>query len=622
MIGDTQISCADLALELGLKQPFSDKEVVPGQTRAAELLKILEGTSEETLTEAERSVYVARAREALAAIAERRGPGDAAFSDQPGDGGGGTSPSRWPLPPFSILIAPEAVKTDARNEVNSKGRVLQETLSGFGVAAQVLEEYTSVGPKVVRYGVLPTGKGERKTKVEQITRLKKDIQRVLQAKSIRMLDPVPGTPYVGIEVENPSPTIVRLREILESPEYQLACAKSRSRLVIVLGRDVAGKVRFFDLAKAPHVLIAGTTGGGKSVCVDTILCSLLMRTTPEDVRLVLVDPKKVGLSFYNEIPHLLGPVITDVTTVAPMLRTMKQRMQDRYELFQQLKVRDLEEYRQLRAKRRHAGDSSLSPIPAYIILIDEMANVMLAEKDEVEPLLCDITAMGRAAGIHVILATQRPIVEVITGTIKNNIPTRIGFMVPQAVDSRVILDQGGAEILLGQGDMLYLSEGTPAAERMQCALTETEEVERITRYWQKAKPLREGEVEPIDATHVGQLPLDDWVTSDVGEEASGEGQGDQLATLIEAFLNGTAQIGIKLSDLENEQLYRFVNPWTRRQTLISNQDLMFTFGLGQPRAAKLMAWLQRDGIVGPDRGAGRKREVLGHQEAQPVETSV
>jgi hypothetical protein len=620
-IGNTPITCADLAQELGLKQPFSDKDLM-GQDRAAELLDILEGRSQEKLTKAELGLYEARASQALAAVAERRGSNEAAaFSAQPGEGTQSAASSRWPQPALSLLIAPESVKPDVRNEVNARGRALQETLTGFGVAAQVMEEYTSIGPKVVRFGVLPTGKDDRRTKVEQITRLERDIQRVLQAKTIRMMAPVPGTPYVGIEIPNSSPWIVRLREILESAEYQFARAKSSSKLIIALGRDVAGKIRFFDLSKAPHVLIGGASGSGKSVCVNTILGSLLMGTTPEDVRLVLVDPKKVELSFYNGIPYLLGPVITDVSMVAPMLRTMIAQMQERYKLFASLEVRDLDEYRLLRAERRRSGDYSLQNIPAYVVLIDELANIMLAEKDEVEPLLCDLIALGRAAGIHLILATQRPVVEVVTGNIKAQMPTRIGFMVAQANDSRIILDQGGAETLLGKGDMLFLSEEITVAERIQCALTETTEAKRLTQYWKQAKPLREGEVEPIDAAHIGQLPLQEWAPPAPEEDTHGVGQGSQLETLIEAFLNGE-QLGLKLSDLETEQLYRFVQPWTGRQTLVSNQDLMFTFGIGQPRAAKLMTWLQRDGIVGPDRGAGRKREVLANQEVQPVETPV
>ncbi len=593
-VGNTPTTFADLAQELGLKHPWSDKDMLWNE-RAKLLLEVVAGLSSD-----EQSEYEQEADMALAAIAERRGYHEDAARRQVGP----HTPSRWELPEIGLLKVPEMLKTDGWHEVSAKARLLQETLNGFGVAVQVLEEYIKVGPRVIRFGILPTGIGEKKTKVEHITRLKKDLQRVLQAKTIRILDPVPGTPYVGIEIPNPIISTVRLREVLEDRDFLIA--RSKSRLTVALGKDVAGKVRCFDLRKAPHVLIGGTTGSGKSVCVNTILVSLLMGATPEDVRFALVDPKKVELPFYNKIPHLLGPVITKMDDVAPMLQSALEEMNQRYEVFAHLGVRDLDEYNKLRAR-----DASLKNIPAHVILIDELASVMLAVKDGVpvknvvEPLLCDLIALGRAAGVHLILATQRPVVDVVTGNIKAQLPTRIGFMVPQAIDSRVVLDQPGAEALLGKGDLLFLDENIAIAERIQCALTETEEARAVTEYWKQTLPLTgEPGIATLDIARIRQFPLPQQTLSEASvplTSLDGEVQRLQAEAREEDDDGESDATDPLLADA-----IAFVR--TRGEASISM--LQRRFRIGYSRAATLIEQMEEIGIIGESVRGGRRRPVI------------
>src|SRR5436853_6169437 len=311
--------------------------------------------------------------------------------------------------------------------------------------------------------------------------LQNDLALVLEAKTIRMEAPVPGRPYIGVEIPNKNSRLVTLREVLESKEYQ--AAKVKSKLAIALGKDVAGAVRVADLARMPHLLIAGATGAGKSVCINTIIASILTQASPEDVRLLLVDPKMVELNMYSGIPHLLFPVVTEVERVVPLLRNAISEMEKRYRLFSQLGVRNLDGYRKLRAEKIVRGDFSLKNLPAIVVIIDELADLMMAAPEEVEGMICRLAQLARATGIHLVVATQRPSVDVITGLIKANIPTRISFMVSSAVDSRTIIDMGGAERLLGRGDMLYLPADAGRPERIQGAFLADEEAERLVNYW-------------------------------------------------------------------------------------------------------------------------------------------
>ena len=407
--------------------------------------------------------------------------------------------SRWKLPGTSLLKSPNTPQR-AVQDPGELAKIVQSTLRSLRIEAEVRPTDISIGPTVIRIGIRPTGKPEMRkdekmgkmevvtdasgnivyatrTRVSRILAVQNDLALALSADSIRMEAPVPGRPYVGLELPNKSSLLVTLREVLETSEYRAAQAKSL--LSVGLGRDVTGLVRVADLATMPHLLIAGATGSGKSVMLNTIIASILTQATPDDVRLLMVDPKMVELNMYNGIPHLLQPVVTEVDQVVPLLGNAIKEMERRYRLFSELGVRNLDGYRKLRREK----DPSLEALPAIVIIIDELADLMMAAADEVEKLICRLAQLARATGIHLILATQRPSVDVITGLIKANIPTRISFMVSSATDSRTIIDMGGAERLLGRGDMLYLPADAGRPERIQGAFLGDEEAQALADFW-------------------------------------------------------------------------------------------------------------------------------------------
>lgn len=421
-------------------------------------------------------------------------------------GSAAVNESPWKLPDTSLLNSPEEVKLHFMgDDTTTLARLIQDTLRSFRIDAEVRPEDISVGPTVIRFGIRPTGrpamkldeKGksvplkdasgnivyEMRTRVSRIMALQNDLALVLEAKSIRMEAPVPGRPYVGVEIPNKNSRLVTLREVLETKEYQ--AARTKSKLAIALGKDVAGAVRIGDLARMPHLLIAGATGAGKSVCINGIVASILSQATPEDVRMLMVDPKMVELIMYNGIPHLLAPVVTEVDKVVGLLKRAIAEMERRYRLFSKLGVRNLDGYRKLRAEKMSHGDDSLENLPAIVIIIDELADLMMAAPEEVEGMICRLAQLARATGIHLVIATQRPSVDVITGLIKANIPTRISFMVSSAIDSRTIIDMGGAERLLGRGDMLYLPADAGKPERIQGAFLADDEAEKLIAYWRQ-----------------------------------------------------------------------------------------------------------------------------------------
>ena len=413
----------------------------------------------------------------------------------------------WILPQTTLLNSPDEVKLQMLgDDTETLAKTIQETLRSFRVDAEVKKEDISIGPTIIRLGIRPTGKPEMKpdektgklvpvrdaagnivyetrTRVSRIMALQNDLALVLEAKTIRMEAPVPGRPYVGVEIPNKNSRLVTLREVLESKEYQVA--KAKSKLAVALGKDVAGVVRVGDLARMPHLLIAGATGAGKSVMINAIIASIITQSTPDDVRLLMVDPKMVELNMYNGIPHLLSPVVTEVEKVVSLLKNGINEMEKRYRLFSQLGVRNLDGYRKMRAERAAKGDNTLANLPAIVIIIDELADLMMAAPEEVEGMICRLAQLARATGIHLVVATQRPSVDVITGLIKANIPTRISFMVSSAVDSRTIIDMGGAERLLGRGDMLYLPSDAGRPERIQGAFLADEEAESLVHYWRE-----------------------------------------------------------------------------------------------------------------------------------------
>lgn len=374
----------------------------------------------------------------------------------------------YEYPPIELLSkgSKKAIKGGAKALTDIATR-LQKTLYSFGVQAKV--ENVSVGPAITRYELKPA-EGVR---VSKIANLADDIALNLAAETIRIEAPIPGKQAVGIEVPNTEKETVHFREVVESDDFQ----DSKSKLSVALGKDVAGNMEIADIAKMPHALIAGATGSGKSVCINTIITSIIYKAKPSEVKFVMVDPKVVELSVYNGIPHLLIPVVTDPKKAAGALAWAVQEMDNRYNLFAQKGVRDLKGYNALAEKEDGTGK-----LPQIVIIIDELADLMMVAAKEVEDSICRLAQKARAAGMHLIIATQRPSVDVITGIIKANIPSRIAFAVSSQVDSRTILDQVGAEKLLGKGDMLFYPSGAPKPVRVQGAFVSDEEVEKIVSF--------------------------------------------------------------------------------------------------------------------------------------------
>ena len=377
----------------------------------------------------------------------------------------------YEYPPIELLSKPDKKKLKGgAKALTDTATKLQKTLYSFGVSAKV--ENVSVGPAITRYELKPA-EGVR---VSKIANLADDIALNLAAETIRIEAPIPGKQAVGIEVPNKEKEAVHLREVLESEEFQ----NNKSKLTVALGKDVAGNIQLADIAKMPHVLIAGSTGSGKSVCINTIISSIIYNAKPSEVKMVMVDPKVVELSVYNGIPHLLIPVVTDPKKAAGALAWAVQEMDNRYNLFAAKGVRDIKGYN--KAIEKEEGQGTL---PQIVIIVDELADLMMVAAKDVEEAICRLAQKARAAGMHLVIATQRPSVDVITGLIKANVPSRIAFAVSSQVDSRTILDSVGAEKLLGKGDMLFFPTGFPKPVRVQGAFVSDEEVEKIVGFVKK-----------------------------------------------------------------------------------------------------------------------------------------
>ncbi|GCE10401.1 DNA translocase FtsK [Tengunoibacter tsumagoiensis] len=510
--------------------------------------------------------------------------------------------SSWTLPNLQLLHNPEATKAQLLgDDTDTLARMIQDTLRSFRVDAEVRKEDISVGPTVIRFGIRPTGKPEMmkdektgkmvpvldaagqiiyetRTRVSRIMALQNDLALVLESKTIRMEAPVPGRPYVGVEIPNKNSRLVTLREVLESKEYQTA--RNKSKLAMGLGKDVAGLVRVGDLARMPHLLIAGATGAGKSVCINTIIASILVQATPDDVRLLMVDPKMVELNMYNGIPHLLAPVVIEVDKVVSLLKNAINEMERRYRLFSQLGVRNLDSYRKLRLEKIGQGDTSLINLPAIVIIIDELADLMMAAPEEVEGMICRLAQLARATGIHLVVATQRPSVDVITGLIKANIPTRISFMVSSAVDSRTIIDMGGAERLLGRGDMLYLPADAGRPERIQGAFLSDDEAQALADFWRQQASTRLAAVADNDPG--AETILDSrW---ELKQEHADE---------------------VELEDDLLDKAEEVVREYGRASISLLQRRLR----VGYSRAARLIDLLENHGVIGQSVDGGRAREV-------------
>ncbi|WP_338825554.1 DNA translocase SpoIIIE [Moorella humiferrea] len=373
------------------------------------------------------------------------------------------------LPPLSLLTRPVRVKNPRlEKDITDRIKILEDTLDSFGVKVKVTQ--VSCGPTVTRYEVQPAPG----VKVSRIVSLADDIALSLAAAQVRIEAPIPGKAAVGIEVPNKEIAVVHLREVLEDPAF----LESNSKLTVALGKDIAGNPVIADLAKMPHLLIAGTTGSGKSVCLNALICSLLFKATPQELKLLMIDPKMVELTQYNGIPHLLAPVVSQPKKAATALQWMVSEMEKRYELFAGAGVKDITRYNRLMQKENN-GQGAL---PLVVVLIDELADLMMVAPADVEDAICRLAQMARAAGIHLVVATQRPSVDVITGLIKANISSRIAFAVSSQVDSRTILDMAGAEKLLGRGDMLFLPIGASKPIRVQGVYVSDREVEDLVTY--------------------------------------------------------------------------------------------------------------------------------------------
>jgi S-DNA-T family DNA segregation ATPase FtsK/SpoIIIE len=462
----------------------------------------------------------------------------------------------------------QTVRPDER-DINMTAGLIEKTLAEFGIPARVVG--FRVGPTVTQFAVEPgfvektgpSNEGEsarQKVRVSQISALARDLALALSAERLRIEAPVPGRPYVGIEVPNVRTSVVRLRPILEAELFY----RLNSPLAVALGRDVSGQPVVADLARMPHVLIAGTTGSGKSVCIAALTTCLVMNNTPEDLRLVMIDPKMVELVRFNGLPHLFGKVETDLERILGVLRWTVAEMDRRYRLLEASHSRNLDSYN--RKARRRRGEE---PLPRIVLLIDELADLMMSAPDQTEPALVRLAQMARATGIHLVVATQRPSTDVVTGLIKANFPARISFAVASSVDSRVILDSTGAESLLGRGDMLFIPPEASAPLRCQGVMVSDPEVERVITFWQKAAQREEPEAPPWEELLAQETMLAD--------------RDDLIQKAIEVV---------------------------RETQRASASLLQRRLRIGYPRAARLVDELEELGVIGPAQGGGREREVL------------
>ncbi len=461
-----------------------------------------------------------------------------------------------PLPDISQMAYYDDVAPDTAY-LHAKARLIEETLSSFKVEAKVRE--INPGPAVTQFALEP-GNG---VKVRRITELQSDLALALAAPSIRIEAPIPGFARVGLEIPNAQIATVGLRETLESPSF----SKGKQKLPIPLGRDVNGRYIVGDLTRMPHLLIAGATGAGKSVCLNAIISTFLSTRSPDDLKLLMIDPKMVELTGYNGVPHLQAPVVTEMDKVVGALRLTLREMERRYTLFSKLGVRNLDGYRM-----KMADEAGAEHLPYLVVIIDELADLMMTAPDEVETLLVRLAQMARATGIHLIIATQRPSVDVLTGLIKANIPSRIAFAVSSLTDSRVILDMPGAERLLGSGDMLFLPPDAAKPQRIQGAFIEDRDVHFIVQHWYRVAPVPRYAAEWLD------LPA-----------AGGNGDDD---------LDG-----------EEDPLFEQALSIVRQQGTASASMLQRRLRVGYNRAARLIERMEVDGIIGPADGI-RGRPVL------------
>ncbi|KAA3658665.1 MAG: DNA translocase FtsK [Chloroflexi bacterium] len=563
-------------------------------------------------------------------------------------GNGRSKDHHWQLPTIPEMLEPGMDQDNSGTIIREQVEIIEHTLDSFGAPAKVVE--INQGPTITQFGVEPSyiqmRNGKRtKVKVGKIAGLADDLTLALTAASIRIQAPVPGKGYVGIEVPNPAKALVSLRDVMETSEFSKAARKSP--LAIGLGQDVAGQPIVANLDGMPHLLIAGTTGSGKSVCVNGIIACLLLQNTPDTLKLVMVDPKRVELTGYNGIPHLAAPVIVEIDKVIGTLQWALREMDNRYKQFAEVGARNIVDYN--KKVRRH---KKFDPIPYIVIIIDELADLMMLSPEDTERSVTRLAQLARATGMHMVIATQRPSVDVVTGLIKANFPARVAFAVASGTDSRVILDATGAERLLGQGDMLYQSPDAAAPVRSQGCYVSDEELAKLIAYWQRARrfnmvPAEESlqkreprkpapkpkaravppkpatpPAEPVDAPVINMeaSPTSEAKTvvnaKPVRKKATPEPQPKQESPTIEPEqqpLWEALQAAENADDGPpelNDDLLPEAIAMVRKLNKASTSLLQRRFRIGYTRAARIVDYMEEAGIIGPPTGTSKAREVL------------
>ena len=480
---------------------------------------------------------------------------------------GASNPSVYRLPKFDLLTPTPKNKKNSEEPFIKENQIkLEKVLNDFDIKGKVVEIH--IGPAVTEYEIIvPSG-----TKVSRIVGINKEIALAMAAKEVRIQAPIPGKNTIGIEIPNREISSVGFREVLEATWQN----NGANKILVALGKDIMGTSILADLSKMPHLLVAGSTGSGKSVCINTIICSILMRYKPDEVKLVLVDPKKVELTNYNGIPHLLCPVVSDPKKASVVLQKVVAEMEKRYDIFAEKEVKNIAGYNDLIEKERKKNpDINTARMPYIVVIIDELADLMLVASKEVQDSIMRITQMARAAGIHLIVATQRPSTDIITGVIKNNIPSRIAFSVSSAIDSRTILDASGAESLLGKGDMLYLPMGESHTTRIQGCFISDNEISKLIEYC-KAQT---------------QVKYNEEFTNQESPHTSSSGSSNSD------------------TDGGDDPMYNEVVEFAIETGKISASLIQRRFRFGYNRAARMIDLLESRGIVGPQNGS-KPREVL------------